>query len=83
MNALLTVMLAGAPDPESVTPGPIGFAAILFVAIAVVLLGFDMVRRVRRTRYRAEIQERLQQEMAERDAANAAPNTAPDNTHKD
>lgn len=68
MNALLTVMLA-APDPESVTPGPIGFAAILFVAVAVVLLGFDMVRRVRRTRYRAEIQERLQQEIADRDAA--------------
>lgn len=58
------------PDPEfnpdSVTPGWIGFVAMFLVVIATLLLMFDMVRRVRRTRYRGEIQERLE---AERKAA--------------
>jgi hypothetical protein len=68
MNPMLTLILA-TPDPDTVTPGPIGFAAILFVGIAVILLGLDMVRRIRRTTYRAEIQQRLADEMAARDAA--------------
>lgn len=52
-------------NENSVTPTWVGFAATFVVAAAVVLLGLDMVRRVRRVRYRAEIRERLQ---AERDA---------------
>jgi hypothetical protein len=62
----LTFVLATTPDPDTVTPGPIGFLAIFFVAVAVVLLGIDMVRRIRRTTYRAEIQERLKNEQAAR-----------------
>jgi len=62
MIAALGVLLAKTPDPDTVTPGPIGFLAIAFVGIAVVLLGFDLVRRIRRTTYRAEIQERLAEE---------------------
>lgn len=64
-----TFVLQTAPevDPNSVTPGPVGFAAIFLVAAATVLLGFDMVRRIRRTTYRAEIQERLAAELAARD----------------
>ena len=59
-------------DPDTVTPGPWGFFAIFFVAAVTVLLGMDLARRVRRTNYRAEMQERLQAEVAERDAAAAA-----------
>ena len=51
-------------DPNTVTPGPIGFFAIFLVAAATILLGFDLVRRIRRTTYRAEIKERLEAERA-------------------
>ncbi|MEH3089761.1 MAG: hypothetical protein PGN24_09275 [Microbacterium arborescens] len=51
-------------DPTSVTPGPWGFAAIVVLTIAVVLLLLDMLRRVRRGRYRAEVREELDAEQA-------------------
>ena len=53
-------------DPNTVTPGVIGFFAIFFVAGAVVLLMLDMTRRIRRTRYRGEVAERLDAEEAAR-----------------
>jgi len=56
------------PDPESVTPGPWGFIAIVFVALAVILLVWDMMRRIRRGRVRADINEELE---AEEQAARA------------
>ena len=46
-------------DPNSVTPGVIGFVVTFAVMMAVVLLVLDMVRRVRRVRYRSEIAEKL------------------------
>ena len=46
-------------DPNSVTPGVIGFIMTFGVMIAVLLLVIDMVRRVRRVRYRQEIADRL------------------------
>ena len=46
------------PD-EAVTPGVWGFVAIAFVAVATVLIVVDMTRRVRRTRYRGEVRERI------------------------
>jgi capsular polysaccharide biosynthesis protein len=49
-------------DPNSVTPGVVGFLATLFVALGVVVIIVDMTRRVRRVRYRAEIVERLDRE---------------------
>ena len=49
-------------DPNSVTPGVVGFLATLFVAMGVVVIIVDMTRRVRRVRYRAEIVERLDRE---------------------
>lgn len=49
-------------DPNSVTPGVVGFLATLFVAMAVVVIIVDMTRRVRRVRYRAEIVEKLDRE---------------------
>ncbi|MCK3770314.1 hypothetical protein MZK47_11595 [Microbacterium aerolatum] len=63
-------------DPNSVTPGPMGFAAIVIVVIAVVLLIWDMNRRVRRVRYRGEVREELDAEQAPQAQADAE--TAPD-----
>lgn len=75
MNELVYAVVDSIPDPDTVTPGPIGFLTILFVAVAVILLGFDMVRRIRRTTYRAEIQQRLKDEMAAGDDAPRDPDT--------
>ena len=49
-------------DPNTVTPGVLGFIVTFLVAAAVVLLAIDMTRRIRRTRYRGEIAERLDAE---------------------
>jgi len=51
------------PD-DSVTPGVWGFAITALVGIAVILIILDMVRRLRRLNYRAEIRERLEAEAA-------------------
>ncbi len=59
-------------DPNRVTPGFGGFAVVAVLAIAVFLLGLDLVRRLRRSKYRAEIQAELAAEVAERDAAGPA-----------
>ncbi|HAM27498.1 MAG TPA: hypothetical protein DCP11_12590 [Microbacteriaceae bacterium] len=57
-------------DENSVTPTWVGFAATFGVAAVVVLLCIDLVRRIRRVRYRGEIREQLE---AERLAADRAP----------
>jgi len=49
-------------DPNSETPGVIGFVVTFLVAAGVLLLILDMVRRVRRVRYREEINEKLDRE---------------------
>ncbi|MEL0627309.1 hypothetical protein V6245_10170 [Salinibacterium amurskyense] len=59
-------------DPNLVTPGVVGFLATAFVAVATVLIIIDMVRRVRRVRYRELAQDTIR---AEQDAA-AADNAA-------
>lgn len=51
-------------DPDLVTPGPWGFVAIAFVALAVVVLVWDMMRRIRRARIRSEVDEMLDAEEA-------------------
>ncbi len=61
-------------DPESVTPGFVGFAIVVVLVAVVVLLIWDMNRRIRRVRYRAEVREELDaEEAAARDAGEAAP----------
>ncbi|TFC90987.1 MULTISPECIES: hypothetical protein [Cryobacterium] len=74
---LVSIVAAATPspefDPNTVTPGPAGFVAIAVVAVGTVLLSIDMARRVRRNTYRAEIQERLQAEIAAKSAADADP----------
>lgn len=75
---LSMVLAAATPTPSASTdpahtfysPGTTGFLAIFGVTVAAVLLIFDMVRRVRRVRYREEIREKLEQEEAS--AAKAA-----------
>jgi len=65
-----TLPASTVPD-EAVTPGVWGFVAIAFVAIATVLIIVDMTRRVRRTRYRGEVRERIEAERAEASSAAA------------
>lgn len=70
MSANETPSPAPTIDPDLVTPGPIGFAVMALVVLAVFVLGFSLIRRVRRTRYRAEVAEMLdaeERESAERD----------------
>jgi hypothetical protein len=70
---ILAAILSATPSPTPTldpaetfySPGTIGFLLTFFVAGAAVLLIFDMVRRVRRVRYRAEIQEKLAAEASE------------------
>ncbi|HEX5728859.1 hypothetical protein [Microbacterium sp.] len=49
-------------DPALVSPGPWGFVVIALLAFAVVALVWDMMRRIRRGRVRADINEELDAE---------------------
>lgn len=62
-------------DPDLVTPGVVGFVVTAFVAVAVIFLVWDMMRRIRRGRVRADIQEELD---AEEQAARAVEATEVD-----
>ena len=68
-----TPMPAYTGDPDKITPGILGFAAIFFVALATVFLIVDMNRRIRRTRYRAEVQERLREEAETKSVSGVKP----------
>ncbi len=48
-------------DPNKVyySPGVLGFFAVFLMMLAATFLVLDMVKRVRRVRYRSEIQEKL------------------------
>ncbi|WP_104138555.1 MULTISPECIES: hypothetical protein [unclassified Cryobacterium] len=82
MTSLITVVLAATPDPDfdpnTVTPGVVGFLVFFLIALATLLLCLDVVRRIRRTTYRAEIKARLDAEVAARDADPNAPTTPSD-----
>lgn len=70
-------------DPNQVTPGVWGFVATFLVMVVVVLLILDMVRRIRRVNYRAEVRRQLEVEQLEADleaSANDGGSTAPDAT---
>lgn len=53
---------AAAENPDLVTPGVWGFVITFGVAVVVVLLIMDMVRRIRRVRYRDDIARKLDAE---------------------
>lgn len=86
MISMINVVLAATPtpapdfDPNTVSPGVVGFIVILLIAVVTLLLCFDVVRRIRRTTYRAEIKERLDAELAARDAAPSTSNGPDDKT---
>lgn len=72
---LATLLLAATPSPtptpkipnaDLVTPGVWGFVITLLIAVATILLIWDMMRRVRRARYRAEVNAKLDAEEAQR-----------------
>ena len=54
-------------DPDTVSPGVAGFFALAALAVGIILLGFNLVRRLRRNSYRADVREQIEQEIAERD----------------
>lgn len=61
-------------DPDAVTPGFVGFVAVALIAVAVVFLVIDMLRRIRRAGYRADINAELDaEEEADAQAHTAAP----------
>lgn len=62
-------------DPEMVTPGTLGFLATLFVVIATVFLIRDMAKRVRRVRYREQVQADLEETAADDGTAAGATDT--------
>jgi C4-dicarboxylate-specific signal transduction histidine kinase len=52
------------PSKQYNSPGVVGFIAVFLMMLAATLLILDMVRRVRRVRYRNEVQEKLAREAA-------------------
>lgn len=54
------------PNADTVTPGVWGFIITFMIAVVTILLIWDMMRRVRRVRYRAEVNAKLDAEEAER-----------------
>ncbi|RKQ89681.1 hypothetical protein U746_0923 [Mycolicibacterium mucogenicum 261Sha1.1M5] len=71
-------------DPDKVTPGPEGFIATAVFAAAVILLGFLLVKRLRRNSYRHEIREDIAAELAEAGTADdaGATGSAPEETQR-
>lgn len=68
MHSLFAILAAEAatnPAETWYSPGVIGFIATFGVTAAAVGLIFDMVRRVRRVRYRAEIEAKIAAEEAQ------------------
>jgi hypothetical protein len=61
------------PSDDQVTPGYVGFIVTFLLAVVVVLLVIDMVRRIRRVRYRAEISEKLDAEQRELNGGDPRP----------
>jgi hypothetical protein len=66
MNLLALIPKSATDEPTAIStsPGTIGWVFTSFLAVAAVLLIVDMVRRIRKVRYRAEIQEEISEEEA-------------------
>lgn len=59
-------------DPNQVTPGPWGFFITFGLAVVVILLIWDMTRRIRRVRYREQMEQDAQRAGAEGERAPSA-----------
>jgi hypothetical protein len=73
------VILSETPAPGEViiddtwySPGVVGFLATFGLAAASLLIIWDLVRRIRRVRYRSEIAELLDQEQASSSESNTS-----------
>jgi len=64
-------------DPNIVTPGVIGFVLTLLVAVVTVLLVLDMTRRVRRVRYREQVNAALDAELSAEQPATEPGDSSP------
>ena len=62
-------------DPDTVSPGVAGFFAFAALGIGIILLGFNMVRRLRRNSYRADVREQIEQELADQNGTVGAADT--------
>lgn len=69
------------PDSPGAVP-PIAFAVTALFAIAVILLGLDLVRRIRRSQFKDEIRENLAAELAEHEQGDAQAGPADDTAGK-
>jgi hypothetical protein len=58
---------SASPDPANTfySPGLIGFLGTFILVVGALIIIWDLVRRIRRVNYRAQIQERLAAEQAE------------------
>ena len=48
MTVSLSVLMDTTPDPTEVKAGPLGFAVWIFMIIAVVVIGFSLVKQLRK-----------------------------------
>jgi hypothetical protein len=62
--ALITKTATDEPTAVSTSPGTLGWVFTFSLAVAALVLIWDMVRRIRKMRYRAEIQEEISEEEA-------------------
>jgi hypothetical protein len=91
MQIWLSALLAATPSPTPsvdpantfYSPGTIGFVATFLVAAGAIVIIFDMVRRIRRVRYRTDVAAKLEAEASAgasapvaKPAATAAPKTS-------
>lgn len=51
-------------NPDTVTPGFVGFILTGGLAIAVIFLGINLVRRLRRNAYRHDIRDEIEAELS-------------------
>jgi hypothetical protein len=69
---LQNVVLAATEEATQSALGPAfadSFWVVIALGVAMFLLGYDLIRRLRRAKFRTEIHEELAAEIAERDAA--------------
>lgn len=81
MKLLMILSETSAPgeviiDDTWYSPGVVGFVATFGLGAAALLIVGDLVRRVRRVRYRAEIAEKLDLEQAFNEITNGDPSTS-------
>lgn len=62
----MNMFIAAAEDPTAIStsPGTLGFVFTFLMMVGAGFLIFDLVRRIRRVRYRAEVEQEISEEEA-------------------